>query len=61
MSSQSHQDTHTLYPTPLDKTTVKQTLSELIQPLVPKNCRRYHYRFCELLPQTNAWGFQIDP
>lgn len=50
-----------LYPVSLDKTTIKQSLSELIQPLVPKNCRRYHYRFCELLPQTNAWGFQIDP
>lgn len=50
-----------LYPTPLDKTTIKQSLAELIQPLVPKNCRRYHYRFCELLPADNAFGIRCDP
>lgn len=49
------------YPIPLDKTTIKQSLSELIQPLVPKNCRRYHYRFCELLPAENAFGIRCDP
>lgn len=51
----------TLYPTPLDKTTIKPSLSELIQPLVPRNCRRYHYRFCELLPADNAFGIRCDP
>lgn len=61
MSSQLQQDNHDLYPTPLDKTTIKQSLSELIQPLVPKNCRRYHYRFCELLPSENAFGIRCDP
>lgn len=51
----------TLHPTPLDKTTIKQSLSELIEPLVPRNCRRYHYRFCELLPADNAFGIKCDP
>lgn len=49
-----------LYPVLLDKTTIKQSLSELIKPLVPKNCRRYHYRFCELLPAENAFGIRCD-
>ncbi|UYZ84866.1 GTPase [Entomomonas sp. E2T0] len=57
----SDKDTHNLYPTPLDKTTIKQTLSELIRPLVPKNCRRYHYRFCDLIPEPNLFGFRCDP
>lgn len=61
MSSQPQQDNHDLYPAPLDKTTIKQTLSELIRPLVPKNCRRYHYRFCDLLPEPNLFGIRCDP
>lgn len=49
-----------LYLVLLDKTTIKQSFSELIKPLVPKNCRHYHYRFCELLPAENAFGIRCD-
>lgn len=61
MPSQLQPDSHDLYPAPLDKTTIKQSLSELIKPLVPKNCRRYHYRFCDLLPEANLFGIRCDP
>ena len=61
MSSQLQQDSHDLYLAPLDKTTIKQSLSKLIRPLVPKNCRRYHYRFCDLIPEPNLLGFRCDP
>lgn len=50
-----------LYTTPLDQVTIKQGLAELIRPLVPKNCRQYHYRFCDLLPETNLFGIRCDP
>ncbi|UYZ85354.1 GTPase [Entomomonas sp. E2T0] len=55
------QPNNNVYPVPLDKTTIKQSLSELIRPLVPKNCRQYHYRFCDLIPEPNLFGFRCDP
>ena len=46
---------------PLDRDQVQSSLAQIIKPLVPRNCSRYEYRFCELLPQPNAFGFCSDP
>lgn len=46
---------------PLDRDQVQSSLAQIIRPFVPRNCSRYQYRFCELLPQPNAFGFCSDP
>lgn len=46
---------------PLDRDQVQSSLAQIIRPLIPRNCSRYQYRFCELLPQPNAFGFCSDP
>lgn len=45
----------------LDRDQVQSSLAQIIRPLIPRNCSRYQYRFCELLPQPNALGFCSDP
>lgn len=45
----------------LDRDQVQSSLAQIIRPLIPRNCSRYQYRFCELLPQPNAFGFCSDP
>ncbi|AWM79060.1 hypothetical protein DKL61_01085 [Gammaproteobacteria bacterium ESL0073] len=45
----------------LDKAQVQSSLAQIIRPLIPRNCSRYQYRFCELLPQPNVLGFCSDP
>lgn len=46
---------------PLDRDRGQSSLAQIIRPLVPRNCSRYQYRFCELLPQPNTLGFCSDP
>lgn len=45
----------------LDRDQVQSSLAQIIRPLIPRNCSRYQYRFCELLPQPNVLGFCSDP
>ncbi|AZS49751.1 GTPase [Entomomonas moraniae] len=45
----------------LDRDLVQSSLAQIIRPLIPRNCSRYQYRFCELLPQPNVLGFCSDP
>ncbi len=45
----------------LDRDQVQSSLGQIIRPLIPRNCSRYEYRFCELLPQPNVLGFCSDP
>ena len=45
----------------LDRDQVQSSLAQIIRPLIPRNCSRYQYHFCELLPQPNTFGFCIDP
>lgn len=45
---------------PLDRDQVQSPLAQIIRPLIPRNCSRYQYRFCELLPQPNVLGFNCE-
>ncbi|AZS51042.1 GTPase [Entomomonas moraniae] len=45
----------------LDRDQVQSSLAQIIRSLIPRNCSRYQYRFCELLPQPNVLGFCSDP
>lgn len=45
---------------PLDRDQVQSSLAQIIRPLIPRNCSRYQYRFCELLPQPNVLGFNCE-